>query len=284
MLVEKVLNNNVVVSIDPKTKKEIILMGNGIAFNKKPGQLIDENKIEKTFTVDDKNLGDKIIKLIDQIPEGIFEITDEIISKACIELDTELDKQLYLSLADHISFAIKRYKSGIVIKNELINEIRRIHRKEFKAALWAVNYINKLMDIKLPEDEAGFITLHFVNAGYKETTDKSIASTKITKDILNIIKYQFQVEFDEDDLNYDRLLTHLKYFAKRIVNNNQHDSADQKLKELISITYPEAYECAVKIGEYIYNQYDYKINADELVYLSMHIHRVISVARDNITD
>ena len=34
MIVEKVLNNNVVVSIDPKTKKEVILMGSGIAFNK----------------------------------------------------------------------------------------------------------------------------------------------------------------------------------------------------------------------------------------------------------
>ena len=46
MLVEKVLNNNVVVSIDPKTRKEVILMGSGIAFNKKAGQLIDERKID----------------------------------------------------------------------------------------------------------------------------------------------------------------------------------------------------------------------------------------------
>ena len=47
MIVEKVLNNNVVVSIDPTTRKEVILMGSGIAFNKKPGQLIDTKKIEK---------------------------------------------------------------------------------------------------------------------------------------------------------------------------------------------------------------------------------------------
>ena len=75
MIVEKVLNNNVVVSIDPNTRKEVILMGSGIAFNKKPGQLIDDKKIEKTFIVDDENLGNKIKKLINQIPEGIFEIT-----------------------------------------------------------------------------------------------------------------------------------------------------------------------------------------------------------------
>ena len=160
MIVEKVLNNNVVVSIDPKTKKEVILMGSGIAFNKKPGQQIDEKKIEKTFVVDDENLGNKIKKLINQIPEGIFEITDEIITHAIVELNTVLDKQIYVSLADHIAFAVKRFRSGIIIKNELLNEVRRVHKAEFKVSLWAVDYINEKLGIELPEDEAGFIALH----------------------------------------------------------------------------------------------------------------------------
>ena len=281
MIVEKVLNNNVVVSIDPKTKKEVIIMGSGIAFNKKPGQQIDEKKIEKTFVVDDENLGNKIKKLINQIPEGIFEITDEIITHAIVELNTVLDKQIYVSLADHIAFAVKRFRSGIIIKNELLNEVRRVHKAEFKVSLWAVDYINEKLGIELPEDEAGFIALHFVNAGYRETTMKSITSTKIIKDILNIIKYNFAIELDEDDLNYDRLLTHLKYFAKRIVNNNQNNSTDSGFIKMISTTYPEAYECAVKIGDYILKNNDYYVNDDEIVYLTMHIQRVITVAREN---
>ena len=281
MIVEKVLNNNVVVSIDPKTKKEVILMGSGIAFNKKPGQQIDEKKIEKTFVVDDENLGNKIKKLINQIPEGIFEITDEIITHAIVELNTVLDKQIYVSFADHIAFAVKRFRSGIIIKNELLNEVRRVHKAEFKVSLWAVDYINEKLGIELPEDEAGFIALHFVNAGYRETTMKSITSTKIIKDILNIIKYNFAIELDEDDLNYDRLLTHLKYFAKRIVNNNQNNSTDSDFIKMISTTYPEAYECAVKIGDYILKNNDYHVNDDEIVYLTMHIQRVITVAREN---
>ena len=281
MIVEKVLNNNVVVSIDPKTKKEVILMGSGIAFNKKPGQQIDEKKIEKTFVVDDENLGNKIKKLINQIPEGIFEITDEIITHAIVELNTVLDKQIYVSLADHIAFAVKRFRSGIIIKNELLNEVRRVHKAEFKVSLWAVDYINEKLGIELPEDEAGFIALHFVNAGYRETTMKSITSTKIIKDILNIIKYNFAIELDEDDLNYDRLLSHLKYFAKRIVNNNQNNSTDSGFIKMISTTYPEAYECAVKIGDYILKNNDYHVNDDEIVYLTMHIQRVITVAREN---
>ena len=124
MIVEKVLNNNVVVSIDPNTRKEVILMGSGIAFNKKPGQLIDDKKIEKTFIVDDENLGNKIKKLINQIPEGIFEITDEIITYAIVELNVELDKQIYISLADHIAFAIKRYKRDrMALRHERLDRL-----------------------------------------------------------------------------------------------------------------------------------------------------------------
>ena len=282
MIVEKVLNNNVVVSIDPISKKEVILMGSGIAFNKKCGQLIDEKKIEKIFIVDDENLGNKIKKLINEIPEGIFELTDEIVTQAIVELNVELDKQIYVSLADHIAFAIKRFKNGITIKNELLSEIRRVHKKEFIFSLWAVDYINKKLNVNLPEDEAGFICLHFVNASYNETTTKSVESTKIIKDILNIIKYYFSIELDEEDLNYDRLLTHLKYFAKRIINNNQYVSNDSSFLTVISTTYPEAYGCAMKIGEYILKNNDYKVNDDELVYLTMHIQRVMSVAREKM--
>ena len=95
-----------------------------------------------------------------------------------------------------------------------------------------------------------------------------------------IIKYYFSIELDEDDLNYDRLLTHLKYFAKRIVNNNKQNINDSGFIKVISTTYPEAYGCAIKIGEYIRSNNNYDVNEDEIVYLTMHIQRVISVARE----
>lgn len=282
MIVEKVLNNNVVVSIEPQTKKEIILMGSGIAFGKKIGQEIDKSKIEKRFVVEDKALGDKIIKLINQIPHGVFQLSDEIISYASKELDTKLDNQIYISLSDHISFAIKRYKNNIKLKNDLLSEIKRVHKKEFKVALWAVEYLNKNLKVNLPEDEAGFIALHFVNATYNKTTSESITSTKIIKDILQIIRLNYMLEFNEEDLNYDRLLTHLKYFTKRIINNKiETNTSDEAFTQIIKTSYTEAYNCALKIKSYIESNYNYEVNSDEIVYLTMHIHRVVLAARDS---
>ncbi|MGL5086774.1 MAG: PRD domain-containing protein, partial [Clostridium sp.] len=241
MIIEKVLNNNVIVAIEPKSKKEIILMGCGIAFKKKVGQEIEMDKVEKTFIVDDKRMGNKIKKLINQIPDGIFELSHEIICYSSKELNKKLDKQIYISLSDHIAFALKRHKNNIKIKNDLLDEIRRIHKEEFKIALWAVQFLNDKLKIDLPEDEAGFIALHLINAGYKEATNDSLVATSIIKGILNIIRYYYSVEFDIDDLNYDRLLTHLKYFAKRVIDNKQHDNSDTTLLELVSNSYPEAF-------------------------------------------
>lgn len=281
MIVEKILNNNVILSIDPKTKKEVILMGAGIAFKRKVGQEVEEDKVEKKFVVDDKSVGNKLKKLINEIPNGIFEIAHEIISYGSKELKRELDEQIYISLSDHIAFAIKRYKNNVEIKNDLIDEIRRIHKEEFRVSLWAVDYINNRLNIELPEDEAGFIALHLVNASYKETAKESIIATNIVKGVLNIIRYYYSVEFNDDDLNYDRLLTHLKYFAKRIVTNKKSDNENNEFLEITSKSYPEAFDCAQKIKVYIENNYNYKVNQDEIVYLTMHIYRVISVIRSN---
>lgn len=44
--IAKILNNNVVISVD-KNGEDIIVMGSGIAFQKKHGDLIDEKKVER---------------------------------------------------------------------------------------------------------------------------------------------------------------------------------------------------------------------------------------------
>jgi beta-glucoside operon transcriptional antiterminator len=208
-------------------------------------------------------MGNKLKKLINEIPDGVFELAHEIITYAAKELNRKLDKQIYISLSDHMGFAIKRYKNKVEIKNDLLDEIRRIHKEEYRVALWGLKYINSKLKINLPEDEAGFIALHFVNASYQETSKESILSTNIVKGILNIIRYYYSVEFDEDDINYDRLLTHLKYFAKRVVTNSQNSDNNNDFLELAAKSYSEAYNCALKIKLYIENNYNYKVNDDE---------------------
>ncbi len=276
MKIEKILNNNVILSTDPKTKKEVILMGCGIAFGKKVGEVADKEKIEKTFVINDKQIGDKIKNLIEQIPNGIFQLAQEIIIYSEKNLNKKLDKQIYISLADHIAFAIKRYKAGIEIKNTLLHEIKMVHPEEFKLGQWALEHINKRAKINLPIDEAGFIALHLVNASYKYNISESQNIISITSEVLEIIKNYFNVEFCEDDINYNRLLTHLKFFAKRVIAHSEVENSESSFISLIKVSYKKSYRCSLVIKKAIKEKFNYDINDDEIVYLTMHIERVIT--------
>lgn len=280
MIIQKIYNNNVVLVIDTESNKELVLTGKGIGFQKKPGQEVDKEKIEKKFITEDENLTNKLRKLATEVDEKIFKATNDIISYAENLLDTELDEYIYASLTDHISFALKRNRENIDIKNDLLFEIKRIHKKEFEVGKWGVEYLNKEFKANFPIDEAGFIAMHIINANYKESTQESFLMTKIVKEILNIIRYYHSIEFEEDEFNYDRLVNHLKFFAKRLIKKERMQNNDNELISLIKIQYEKEYNCSIKIKQFIEENYDYEISDDEILYLTLHISRVVSAIKN----
>ncbi|CEI73823.1 MULTISPECIES: BglG family transcription antiterminator LicT [Romboutsia] len=279
MLIQKIYNNNVVLVVDDETNKELVLTGCGIGFKKKVGEKVDQDKIEKKFVMEDENLAKKITRIVTEVDEDIFNVTSKIIEYAKQNLNAELDDYIYVALADHISFAIKRYNQNIEIKNDLLYEIKRIHKKEFQIGMWAIDYINKEFNVNFTKDEAAFIAMHIINANYKESTKESFLMTKIVKEILNIIRYYYSVEFKEDDFNYDRLVTHLKFFAKRLIKKEQVENNDNELLEIIKIQYEKPYNCSCKIKKYIEDNHEYVVTEDELLYLTLHINRVIAAIK-----
>lgn len=97
-------------------------------------------------------------------------------------------------------------------------EIRRFYREEYEIGLWALGQIAEEFKVRLPEDEAGFIALHIANAEMDEQKMHNMYEiTRIMQEISNIVKYHFQMEFDEDDVYYYRFIPHLKFFAKRLM-------------------------------------------------------------------
>lgn len=72
--------------------------------------------------------------------------------------------------------------------------------------------IQSRLQISLPEDEAGFIALHIVNAELSGSEVNQVSEmTQTIQAILNIVKYHFNMELDEYSLNFERFVTHLKF-------------------------------------------------------------------------
>ena len=273
MKVHKILNNNVIVTLDDKGK-ELILTGRGIGFKKREGDLIDINLIEKQFSLDNKDILPKFNELLSEIPLEVLTTSQIIINHAKEFMDSKLQDSIYISLTDHIHFAIERHKQGFDIPNGFLWEIKKFYPKEFQIGLYALSVIKKRLGIELPEDEAGFITFHIINAQLNGTMPNIVNMTKIMREILNIVKYHFNIEYDEDCLSYQRFVTHLKFFAQRILSKGTHTQQDSSLYEIVRKKYDQAYLCTKQIDLHLIQQYQHALTDDESLYLTIHIERL----------
>lgn len=276
MRIEKIFNNNVVVVKDDNDMEKIV-MGRGIAFKKKVGEEFDQSKIDKVFTLSNKEAVNKFQELIVDISIEHMELAEEIISYAKMQQGKKLNEIVYVSLVDHIFTSVIRFQSGITIKNVLLWDIRRFYKEEFKIGLKALDMIEKRFHVRLPEDEAGFIALHLVNAEMDEENIQDMYQiTKFMQEIINIVKYTFNIAFDEDSVYYYRFVTHLKFFAQRMLSQNTYeDENDDELFEVIKNKYKNAYDCVSNISEFIIKKYNYTLSNEEKLYLTIHIERVI---------
>lgn len=273
MKVEKIINNNIVKSLD-KHKQEIIVMGCGIGFGKKIGDEIDESKIEKVYLKkDENNQFEDVLKHIDL---SCFKIANEIIEKASKTLDRKLSDNIFLTLCDHISFSLERFKNNLNLTNVLLNEIKRFYNQEYLIGLEALEIIKKHSGCLLPEDEAGFIAMHIVSATTDENILKQSKETlKIISSVVDIVKYHFNIELDENSIHYERFITHLKFFIKRIFENLEvNESGDEEFFLLVKKQYKKEYACVMKIYNYLLKEYNIKIHNDEIIYLTIHIKKI----------
>ena len=274
MKIAKVINNNVI-SVVNEQGNELVIMGRGLAFQKKSGDEVDEARIEKVFTLDNKDVSEKFKTLLYEIPLECMEVCEDIISYAKLQLGKKLNDSIYVSLTDHINFAIQRNKKGLDIKNALLWETKRLYKDEFAIGKEALHMVKNKTGVSLPEDEAGFIALHIVNAELNEEMPNIINITKVMQEILSIVKYHFNIEFDEESLHYYRFVTHLKFFAQRLFNGTYLESQDDFLLETVKEKYHRAYDCTKKIKAYMEQEYEHKFTRDELLYLTIHIERVV---------
>lgn len=277
MKIAKILNNNVVVVLDERQREQVV-MGRGLGFQKKPGDTLDNTCIEKVFALQNDSLVAHLTELLNQIPAEVMITCDRIIELARGRLGA-LQENLYITLTDHCNFAIERQKQGLALRNVLLWEIKRLYPKEFQLGLEALDIIDKRLGVRLAEDEAGFIALHLVTGQLKNEMPEVMHITRVMQEILHLVKYQLRLEYDEDTLSYQRFVTHLKFFAQRMLNRSAVVDDDVTLHAAVQENYPQAWRCALKIGEHLVQRYRCELTTEEVMFLAIHIERVRKESR-----
>ena len=273
IIIEKVINNNIISAYE-KSGAEVIVMGRGIGFKKKQGEMVPADQISKIFRIKSRTLTEQFKELLANMPLERVRISDEIISHAKDHLKLKLNQSIYVTLTDHINFAIERVSQGIEPQNALLWEIKRFYPQEFQLGIYALELIQDRLDILLPEDEAGFIALHFVNAEYGTDIRDAVKFPDQMQAIVDIVERDLGILLDESSLHYERFMTHIKFLIQRIYRKELLFSEDRELSLLMQRKYPREYQCSVKVAEYIMQATGSRLSEEEIMYLSVHIRRV----------
>ena len=275
MRIKKVINNNILCVVDDKGS-EMIVTGKGLGFRRKTGERVDPALFEKTYHMEGKAEQRKLRELCEQIPIEHLRLTQDLIEYIKSQISTPLNESLLITLADHISFAIKRKENGIEFTNPLEGAIMSYYPTEYHLGRHCLQVIREETQVNLNPSEAAFITMHIVNAELNTSMSVMYDITKLIEGALDVVEYYYQKKFDRESLDFSRFIVHLRYFAQRLFQSAPSQTAeyDADFQEMIIRSCRQHYKCAQHIGEYIHNAYQKDVSNEELIYLTIHLKRI----------
>lgn len=271
--ISRVIGNNFVSTVD-ETGREIILRGRGIGFKKHTGDLVPAQMVEKVYALRDPEQSSRLQQLLADVPPEFLEVSTEIIEMAEQRIGRRLSENVYITLTDHISFAVERLKSGVEYPNHLLWEITNFYPAEFAVGLQAVETIAERLGYTLPRDEAGFIALHIVNAEIDGKMADMVRITQMIHKIVSAVQDYYGVALDEQSLDYGRFLTHLKFLGQRITQNRYAPADDSEFQNMIVRRYQHDYRCAERIRAELEEAFAIQLPPEEMTFLTIHLHRL----------
>ena len=274
MRIKKILNTNAIIGEDV-FGHEVLLLGSGVGFRRKPGDIVDKKLVEKNFILTDPKQMNRFEQIMGSIPPDYILITEKIIDYALNFHHMELNEAIHVSLVDHLYNAVCNLEDGVSIPNNLLSDIARFYPDEYDVGRHALLLVHQKLGYELPDDEAGFIAMHFVTAQQKEANLNAKKVIGFVREINDRILAQLNIETDKNSISYYRYMTHLKCFAQRVLQNYHYpDDSESTILQTLMEQYPREYACSKNVCEYIREKYGYNAGADEEIYLAVYLARL----------
>lgn len=272
LLIEKVLNNNVLIAEHP-SYEEVVLIGKGLGFNRKQGDFIETDSVEKLFVLKNEKEQQNYIKLLPFIDEALLEVIISAIGLIKNRTHTQLDEHIHVALTDHLMFAINRVSQGMEMNNPFLIETKTLYRHEYEIAAEVVDFINKKTGVSLPVGEIGFIAIHIHSAMTNRNLSEVNQHSQLVSNLVKMVEEQFEIEIDKESIDYMRLVRHLRFTIERVVKGEKVDEPE-KISFLLKQEYPVCYNLSWKLIKVMQQTLKMKVFDAEAVYLTMHLQRI----------
>ena len=187
--------------------------------------------------------------------------------------DIKLSDASFVGLMIHLTIALKRIREGKEIEMSFAQLLQLQKRKEYRQAEEFAKYLETRFQIKIPEGEIGYITLHLSGAR-REEKENQHGFDKIREiAVILIMKVEaytgtkIGVEYIEELI--DNLSIHLRPAIIRVQNDM---CISNPILEEIQGQYPQLFEITQKACREIEREYQIApFPSDEIAYIVMHI-------------
>lgn len=268
----KVLNNNVVMANHPEDG-EVIIISNGIGFNRKRNEQFTISETDKVFVLKDEKEQEQYKKLIPKMDEDLQRVIIEAIEHIDEHVSGPLNEHIHIGLTDHLLFSLERVRKGFTIHNPFLIETVTLYPFEQKLAKEVVELIGERTGIYLPEDEVGFITLHIHSALMNKDLGEVNKHSQLVTHLIQVIEKELQITLDKESLGYMRLVRHLRFAIERVVRGEKIEESN-KLENLLKNEYPVCYNLSWKLIKMMQQHLKKHVYKAEAVYLTMHLQRL----------
>jgi len=275
VVIVKKINNNVVLAQDGD--RDFIAMGKGIGFGVNPGQALDENVIDKRFYEADKLSAKQMMRILNDATVGEIEAVSEIVALANENIDSNLNEHFFFTLLDHLSVAIERANQGLELTCPIEWEVKKFYPKAYQVAKLGLSIVEVHLKTILPDSEAAFLALHFVNAQLDSGSNQDIVKiTGLTKDIINLIEEMYDCRLETESFFFNRFVTHLRYFLLRQIKGEKLDIDSAFLLETLQQKFPREVHCVNLIEAMLSESKGWSISESEKMYIILHLRNLIS--------
>ena len=270
------MNNNVALA-KHENGEEAVLIGSGIAFNKKKGDPVLESKIEKVFRMRTEESKENFVALLKDVPLDFITVTYDVIDTLSKKYHYPVQEYIYVTLTDHIYCSYQAVQQGRYKSSDLPDASGK-YPIPYQIAQEAVAIYRERLLEAFPDDEINRIAYHFINAeGVSSPSGQGHLDQR--KEILSAVEEELRkqgIKRTSDNSNfYDRFMIHLNYFLDYLNRSRDDNVSLLEMESQIKLTYPKAYQIGSSLYEIIAQKTGIDLYHSERVYLVLHIQRLL---------
>lgn len=254
---------------------ECIVVGKGIGFGKKRGDIVESKQDIKFYKMVPKQ--DDIKESIDDVDDQSLQMAEKVAVHAESFLNKEFTGNFILSLAGHIQYLEEKYRDHVEIPEPFHYELKYLYPTEYRIAEWAVNYLQEEFNVEMPTAEVSFFTLHFVNGLVESGSVKNVVElSDILNETIEIIERETGEVMDRETISFSRFIIHLRYFVIRSLSSVQKKDTNEnsdfkKIYDLTFEMYLQEKQIIEKIKKQLYMDHSIEFENYEDFYLLLHL-------------